>query len=188
MFKIQNEKFQEDGNQDGVYLLDEGESNVGVDGGAVVDAVVYAGVFQDVNLDGGAGVVVDAKAEVYVGVDVDVDAPVEVLVGEDVGVDADADAAVDVGVEVDVVVVTDASAEKYANVKMDVHAGVDVDVGLGVSVESGVEVSMHFCSYTVGPLKGGNAQDKSRNMFRVNLLQGHPISYNVTTFFSKKLD
>ena len=131
MFKIQNEKFQ-----DGVYLLDEGESNVGVDGGAVVDAVVYASVFQDVNLDGGAGVVVDAKAEVYVGVDVDVDAPVEVLVGED--------AAVDVDVEVDVVVVTDASAEKYANVKVDVHAGVDLDVGLGVSVESGVEVSMHF--------------------------------------------
>ena len=178
MLKIQNEKFQEDG----VYLPNEGESNVGVDGGAEVDAVVYAGVFQDVNLDGGAGVVVDAKAEVYVGVDVDVDAPVEVLVGEDAGVDVD--------VEVDVVVVTDASAEKYANVKVDVHASVDVDVGLGVSVESGVEVSMHFffCSYTVGPLKDGNAQDKSRNMFRVNLLQGHPISYNVTTFFSKKLD
>ena len=162
---------------------------MGVDGGAVVDAVVYAGVFQDVNLDGGAGVVVDAKAEVYVGVDVDVDAPVEVLVGEDAGVDADADAAVDVDVELDVVVVTDASAEKYANVKVDVHAGVDLDVGLGVSVESGVEVSMHFffCSYTVGPLKGGNAQDKSRNLFHVNLLQGHPISYNFTTFFCKNL-
>ena len=58
MLKIQNEKFQEDG----VYLLDEGESNVGVDGGAEVDAVVYAGVFQDVNLDGGAGVVGDVKA------------------------------------------------------------------------------------------------------------------------------
>ena len=117
------------------------------------------------------------------GVEVDMDAPVEVLVGKDAGVDADADAAVDVAV------VRDASLEKYANVNLDVHAGVDVDVGLGVSVESGVEVSMHFfCSYTVGPLKGGNAQDKSRNMFRVNLLQGHPISYNVTTFFSKKLD
>ena len=62
MFKIQNEKFQEDGNQDGVYLLDEGESNVGVNGGAEVDAVVYAGVFQDVKLDGGAGVVGDVKA------------------------------------------------------------------------------------------------------------------------------
>ena len=136
MLKIQNEKFQEDGNQDGVYLLDEGESNVGVDGGAEVDAVVYAGVFQDVNLDGGAGVVVDAKAEVYVGVDVDVDAPVEVLVGEDAGVDA--------SVDVDVVVIADARAEKYANVKVDVHVGVDVDVGLGVSVESGVEVSMRF--------------------------------------------
>lgn len=121
----------------------------------------------------------------YVGVEVDVDAPVEMLVGEDASVDADADAAVDV----DVVVVRDASAEKYANVKLDVHVGVDVDVGLGVSVESGVEVSMPFfcCSYTVGPLKGVNAQDKSRNMFRVNLLQGHPISYNFTTFFSKNL-
>ena len=153
---------------------------MGVDGGAEVDAVVYAGVFQHVKLDGGAGVVGDAKAEVYVGVDVEVDAPVEVLVGEDAGVDADADAAVDVNVDVDVdvVVVTDASAEKYSNVK------VDVDVGLGVSVESGVEVSMHFfCSYTVGPLKGGNAQYISRNMFHVNLLQGHPISYNFTTFF-----
>ena len=62
MFKIQNEKFQEDGNLDGVYLPNEGESNVGVDGGAEVDAVVYAGVFQDVNLDGGAGVVGDVKA------------------------------------------------------------------------------------------------------------------------------
>ena len=119
------------------------------------------------------------------GVEVDVDAPVEVLVGKDAGVDADA--AVDV--DVDVAVVRDASLEKYANVKLDVHAGVDVDVGLGVSVESGVEVSMHFffCSYTVGPLKGGNAQDKWRNMFRVNLWQGHPISYNFTTFFSKNL-
>lgn len=58
MLKIQNEKFQEDG----VYLPDEGESNVGVDGGAEVDAVVYAGVFQDVNLDGGAGVVGEVKA------------------------------------------------------------------------------------------------------------------------------
>lgn len=58
MFKIQNEKFQEDG----VYLPDEGESNLGVDGDAEVDAVVYAVVFQDVNLDGGAGVVGDAKA------------------------------------------------------------------------------------------------------------------------------
>ena len=124
------------------------------------------------------------------GVEVDMDAPVEVLVGKDAGVDADADAAVDVDVDVDVAVVRDASLEKYANVNLDVHAGVDVDVGLGISVESGVEVSMHFffCSYTVGPLKGGNAQDKSRNMFRLNLLQGHPISYNVTTFFSKKLD
>ena len=172
MLKIQNEKFQEDG----VYLPDEGESNVGVDAGAEVDAVVYAGVFQDVNLDGGAGVVGDVKAQAYVGVEVDMDAPVEVLVGKDV--------------DVDVAVVRDASLEKYANVNLDVHAGVDVDVGLGASVESDVEVSMHFffCSYTVGPLKGGNAQDKSRNMFRVNLLQGHPISYNVTTFFSKKLD
>ena len=186
MLKIQNEKFQKDGNQHGVYLADEGESNVGVDGGAEVDAVVYAGVFQDVKLEGGAGVVGDAKAEVYVGVDVDVDAPVEVLVGEDAGVDADADAAVDV--DVDVVVVTDASAEKYANVKVDVHVGVVVDVGLGVSVESGVEVSTHFfCSYTVGPLKGGNAQYILRNMFGVNLLQGHPISYNFTTFFSRNL-
>lgn len=132
MLKIQNEKFQEDGNQDGVYLPDEGESNVDGDGDAEVDAVVYAGVFRDVNLDGGAGVVGDAKAEVYVGVDVDA----EVLVGED----ADEDEAVDV----DVVVVTDAGAEKYANVKVDVYVGVDVDVGLGVSVESGVEVSMHF--------------------------------------------
>lgn len=174
MLKIQNEKFQEDGNQDGVYLPDERESNVGVDGGAEVEAVVYAGVFQEVNSDGGAGVVSDAKAEVYVGVDVDVDAPVEVLVGEDAGVDADADASVDV----DVVVIADAIAEKYANVKVDVHVGVDVDVGLGVSVESGVEVSMRFfccCCYTVGPLKGGNAQYISRNMFRVNLLQGHRI-------------
>lgn len=136
MLKIQNEKFQEDGNQDGVYLPDEGESNVDGDGDAEVDAVVYTGVFRDVNLDGGAGVVGDAKAEVYVGVDVDVDA--EVLVGED----ADEDEAVDV--DVDVVVVTDAGAEKYANVKVDVYVGVDVDVGLGVSVESGVEVSMHF--------------------------------------------
>ena len=136
MLKIQNEKFQEDGNQDGVYLPDERESNVGVDGGAEVEAVVYAGVFQEVNSDGGAGVVRDAKAEVYVGVDVDVDAPVEVLVGEDAGVDA--------SVDVDVVVIADARAEKYANVKVDVHVGVDVDVGLGVSVESGVEVSMRF--------------------------------------------
>ena len=185
MLKIQNEKFQEDGNQDGVYLPDERESNVGVDGGAEVEAVVYAGVFQEVNSDGGAGVVRDAKAEVYVGVDVDVDAPVEVLVGEDAGVDADADASVDV----DVVVFADARAEKYANVKVDVHVGVDVDVGLGVSVESGVEVSMRFfcCCYTVGPLKGGNAQYISRNMFRVNLLQGHRIFYNFTTFFSKNL-
>ena len=134
MLKIQNEKFQEDGNQDVVYLPDEGKSNVEVDGGAEVDALVYAGVFQDVNLEGGAGVVGEAKAEVFVGVDVDVDAPVEVLVGEDADVDAD----------VDVVVVTDAGKETYANVKVDVHVGVNVDVGLGVSVDSGVEVSMYY--------------------------------------------
>ena len=151
-----------------------------MEGGPEVDAVVCAGVFQHVNLDGGAGVVGDAMAEVYVGVDADVDAPVEVLVGED----ADADAAVDV----DVAVVADAGAETYANVTVDVHVGVDVDVSQGVSVESGVEVFKHlFRSCTVGPLKGGNAQYISRNMFGVNLLQGHPISYNFTTFFSKNL-
>ena len=181
MFKIQNEKFQEDGNQDGVYLLDEGESNVGVDGGAEVDAVVYAGVFQDVNLDGGAGVVVDAKAEVYVGVDVDVDAPVEVLVGEDAGVDADADAAVDVDVEVDVVVVTDASAEKYANVKVDVHASVDVDVGLGVSVESGVEVSVMYPEFVVCNIAGNcitNAENSTIFYFKsVSTWQEEPTAH-----------
>ena len=181
MFKIQNEKFQEDGNQDGVYLLDEGESNVGVDGGAEVDAVVYAGVFQDVNLDGGAGVVVDAKAEVYVGVDVDVDAPVEVLVGEDAGVDAEADAAVDVGVEVDVVVVTDASAEKYANVKVDVHASVDVDVGLGVSVESGVEVSVMYPEFVVCNIAGNcitNAENSTIFYFKsVSTWQEEPTAH-----------
>ena len=173
MFKIENEKFQEDGNQDGVYLLDEGESNVGVDGGAEVDAVVYAGVFQDVNLDGGAGVVVDAKAEVYVGVDVDVDAPVEVLVGEDAGVDAD--------VEVDVVVVTDASAEKYANVKVDVHAGVDVDVGLGVSVESGVEVSVMYPEFVVCNIAGNcitNAENSTIFYFKsVSTWQEEPTAH-----------
>ena len=181
MFKIQNEKFQEDGNQDGVYLLDEGESNVGVDGGAEVDAVVYAGVFQDVNLDGGAGVVVDAKAEVYVGVDVDVDAPVEVLVGEDAGVDAEADAAVDVDVEVDVVVVTDASAEKYANVKVDVHASVDVDVGLGVSVESGVEVSVMYPEFVVCNIAGNcitNAENSTIFYFKsVSTWQEEPTAH-----------
>ena len=181
MFKIQNEKFQEDGNQDGVYLLDEGESNVGVDGGAEVDAVVYAGVFQDVNLDGGAGVVVDAKAEVYVGVDVDVDAPVEVLVGEDAGVDPDADAAVDVDVEVDVVVVTDASAEKYANVKVDVHASVDVDVGLGVSVESGVEVSVMYPEFVVCNIAGNcitNAENSTIFYFKsVSTWQEEPTAH-----------
>ena len=173
MFKIQNEKFQEDGNQDGVYLLDEGESNVGVDGGAEVDAVVYAGVFQDVNLDGGAGVVVDAKAEVYVGVDVDVDAPVEVLVGEDAGVDVD--------VEVDVVVVTDASAEKYANVKVDVHASVDVDVGLGVSVESGVEVSVMYPEFVVCNIAGNcitNAENSTIFYFKsVSTWQEEPTAH-----------
>ena len=173
MFKIQNEKFQEDGNQDGVYLLEEGESNVGVDGGAVVDAVVYAGVFQDVNLDGGAGVVVDAKAEVYVGVDVDVDAPVEVLVGEDAGVDVD--------VEVDVVVVTDASAEKYANVKVDVHASVDVDVGLGVSVESGVEVSVMYPEFVVCNIAGNcitNAENSTIFYFKsVSTWQEEPTAH-----------
>ena len=181
MFKIQNEKFQEDGNQDGVYFLDEGESNVGVDGGAEVDAVVYAGVFQDVNLDGGAGVVVDAKAEVYVGVDVDVDAPVEVLVGEDAGVDAEADAAVDVDVEVDVVVVTDASAEKYANVKVDVHASVDVDVGLGVSVESGVEVSVMYPEFVVCNIAGNcitNAENSTIFYFKsVSTWQEEPTAH-----------
>ena len=181
MFKIQNEKFQEDGNQDGVYLLDERESNVGVDGGAEVDAVVYAGVFQDVNLDGGAGVVVDAKAEVYVGVDVDVDAPVEVLVGEDAGVDAEADAAVDVDVEVDVVVVTDASAEKYANVKVDVHASVDVDVGLGVSVESGVEVSVMYPEFVVCNIAGNcitNAENSTIFYFKsVSTWQEEPTAH-----------
>ena len=181
MFKIQNERFQEDGNQDGVYLLDEGESNVGVDGGAEVDAVVYAGVFQDVNLDGGAGVVVDAKAEVYVGVDVDVDAPVEVLVGEDAGVDAKADAAVDVDVEVDVVVVTDASAEKYANVKVDVHASVDVDVGLGVSVESGVEVSVMYPEFVVCNIAGNcitNAENSTIFYFKsVSTWQEEPTAH-----------
>ena len=181
MFKIQNEKFQEDGNLDGVYLLDEGESNVGVDGGAEVDAVVYAGVFQDVNLDGGAGVVVDAKAEVYVGVDVDVDAPVEVLVGEDAGVDAEADAAVDVDVEVDVVVVTDASAEKYANVKVDVHASVDVDVGLGVSVESGVEVSVMYPEFVVCNIAGNcitNAENSTIFYFKsVSTWQEEPTAH-----------
>ena len=181
MFKIQNEKFQEDGNQDGVYLLDEGESNVGVDGGAEVGAVVYAGVFQDVNLDGGAGVVVDAKAEVYVGVDVDVDAPVEVLVGEDAGVDAEADAAVDVDVEVDVVVVTDASAEKYANVKVDVHASVDVDVGLGVSVESGVEVSVMYPEFVVCNIAGNcitNAENSTIFYFKsVSTWQEEPTAH-----------
>ena len=181
MFKIQNEKFQEDGNQDGVYLLDEGESNVGVDGGAEVDAVVYAGVFQDVNLDGGAGVVGDAKAEVYVGVDVDVDAPVEVLVGEDAGVDAEADAAVDVDVEVDVVVVTDASAEKYANVKVDVHASVDVDVGLGVSVESGVEVSVMYPEFVVCNIAGNcitNAENSTIFYFKsVSTWQEEPTAH-----------
>ena len=181
MFKIQNEKFQEDGNQDGVYLLDEGESNVGVDGGAEVDAVVYAGVFQDVNLDGGAGVVVDAKAEVYVGVDVDVDAPVEVLVGEDAGVDAEAGAAVDVDVEVDVVVVTDASAEKYANVKVDVHASVDVDVGLGVSVESGVEVSVMYPEFVVCNIAGNcitNAENSTIFYFKsVSTWQEEPTAH-----------
>ena len=181
MFKIQNEKFQEDGNQDGVYLLDEGESNVGVDGGAEVDAVVYAGVFQDVNLDGGAGVVVDAKAEVYVGVDVDVDAPVEVLVGEDAGVDAEADAAVDVDVEVDVVVVTNASAEKYANVKVDVHASVDVDVGLGVSVESGVEVSVMYPEFVVCNIAGNcitNAENSTIFYFKsVSTWQEEPTAH-----------
>ena len=173
MFTIQNEKFQEDGNQDGVYLLDEGESNVGVDGGAEVDAVVYAGVFQDVNLDGGAGVVVDAKAEVYVGVDVDVDAPVEVLVGEDAGVDVD--------VEVDVVVVTDASAEKYANVKVDVHASVDVDVGLGVSVESGVEVSVMYPEFVVCNIAGNcitNAENSTIFYFKsVSTWQEEPTAH-----------
>ena len=167
MFKIQNEKFQEDGNLDGVYLLDEGESNVGVDGGAEVDAVVYAGVFQDVNLDGGAGVVVDAKAEVYVGVDVDVDAPVEVLVGEDAGVD--------------VVVVTDASAEKYANVKVDVHASVDVDVGLGVSVESGVEVSVMYPEFVVCNIAGNcitNAENSTIFYFKsVSTWQEEPTAH-----------
>ena len=181
MFKIQNEKFQEDGNQDGVYLLDEGESNVGVDGGAEVDAVVYAGVFQDVNLDGGAGVVVDAKAEVYVGVDVDVDAPVEVLVGEDAGVDAEAGAVVDVDVEVDVVVVTDASAEKYANVKVDVHASVDVDVGLGVSVESGVEVSVMYPEFVVCNIAGNcitNAENSTIFYFKsVSTWQEEPTAH-----------
>ena len=181
--------FQEDGNQDGVYLLDEGESNVGVDGGAEVDAVVYAGVFQDVNLDGGAGVVVDAKAEVYVGVDVDVDAPVEVLVGEDAGVDAEADAgvdaeadaAVDVDVEVDVVVVTDASAEKYVNVKVDVHASVDVDVGLGVSVESGVEVSVMYPEFVVCNIAGNcitNAENSTIFYFKsVSTWQEEPTAH-----------
>ena len=181
MFKIQNEKFQEDGNQDGVYLLDEGESNVGVDRGAEVDAVVYAGVFQAVNLDGEAGVVVDAKAEVYVGVDVDVDAPVEVLVGEDAGVDAEADAAVDVDVEVDVVVVTDASAEKYANVKEDVHASVDVDVGLGVSVESGVEVSVMYPEFVVCNIAGNcitNAENSTIFYFKsVSTWQEEPTAH-----------
>ena len=181
MFKIQNEKFLEDGNQDGVYLLDEGESNVGVDGGAEVDAVVYAGVFQDVNLDGGAGVVVDAKAEVYVGVDVDVDAPVEVLVGEDAGVDAEADAAVDVDVEVDVVVVTDASAEKHTNVKVDVHASVDVDVGLGVSVESGVEVSVMYPEFVVCNIAGNcitNAENSTIFYFKsVSTWQEEPTAH-----------
>ena len=124
MLKIQSEKFQEDGNQDGVYLLDEGKINVDVDGDAEVDAVVQASVFQDVNLDGGAGVVGDAKAGGYVGVDVDVDAHVELLVEED----ADADA--------------ELLVEEHADAAVDV--GVEVDVGLGVSVQSGVEVSMHF--------------------------------------------
>ena len=181
MFKIQNEKFQEDGNQDGVYLPDERESNVGVDGGAEVEAVVYAGVFQEVNSDGGAGVVRDAKAEVYVGVDVDVDAPVEVLVGEDAGVDAEADAAVDVDVEVDVVVVTDASAEKYANVKVDVHASVDVDVGLGVSVESGVEVSVMYPEFVVCNIAGNcitNAENSTIFYFKsVSTWQEEPTAH-----------
>ena len=181
MFKIQNEKFQEDGNQDGVYLPDERESNVGVDGGAEVEAVVYAGVFQEVNSDGGAGVVRDAKAEVYVGVDVDVDAPVEVLVGEDAGVDAEAGAAVDVDVEVDVVVVTDASAEKYANVKVDVHASVDVDVGLGVSVESGVEVSVMYPEFVVCNIAGNcitNAENSTIFYFKsVSTWQEEPTAH-----------
>ena len=177
MFKIQNEKFQEDGNQDGVYLPDERESNVGVDEGAEVEAVVYAGVFQEVNSDGGAGVVRDAKAEVYVGVDVDVDAPVEVLVGEDAGVDADADASVDV----DVVVFADARAEKYANVKVAVHVGVDVDVGLGVSVESGVEVSVMYPEFVVCNIAGNcitNAENSTIFYFKsVSTWQEEPTAH-----------